>query len=209
MSKSFKRNTPTEKIEKKILIACEGSDTERIYFNAIRQDLRLPEGRITVIPHDGTDPLRIVNNVLKARQDRKRDKTWEKEDLAWAVFDGDEHIENNPANWHQAIQKAKSQKVNLAITNPSIEFWYLLHFQDHYPNISRDKAKERLKQHIPNYDKSICYYPDRLKPKTKEAIARANNLERNAKQNKLPEHANPCCSGISQLVQMLLNLGDH
>jgi len=79
----------------------------------------------------------------------------------------------------------------------------------YYPNISRDKAKDRLKQHIPNYDKSICYYLDRLKPKTKEAIARANNLERNAKQNKLPEYANPCCSGISQLVQMLLNLGDR
>ena len=206
MSKSLKRNPPTEKIEKKILIACEGSDTEPLYFNAIRQDLRLPEGRITVTPHDGTDPLRVVNNVLKARQVRKADKTWEKEDSAWAVFDGDEHIANDPANWHKAIQKAKSQKVNLAITNPSIEFWYLIHFQDYYPNISRDKAKERLKQYIPNYDKSICYYPSRLKALTQESIDRASKLESLTKLNNLPEYSNPSCSGISQLIKMILDL---
>ena len=206
---SLKRNTPTKIVGKKILIACEGKHTEPKYFNAIRQDLRLTTVQVYVLPHDGTDPLSVVNKVLEERQDRKGDKTWEKEDSAWAVFDGDEHIENNPANWHQAVQKAKSQKVNLAITNPSIEFWYLIHFQDHYPNISRDKAKEYLKRHIPNYDKSICYYSDRLKQKTEEAIYRANNLERNAKQNELPEYANPCCNGISQLVQRLLDLRDR
>jgi hypothetical protein len=70
-----------------------------------------------------------MNAVLGARQDAKSEKRWEHEDSAWAVFDGDEHITNTPANWHQAIQKAKSQKINLAITNPSIEFWYLIHFQ--------------------------------------------------------------------------------
>ncbi len=40
-------------------------------------------------------------------------------------------------------------------------------------------------------------------------IARANKLDELAKQNKLPEYANPCCSGISQLVEIMLKMGDR
>ena len=110
MVSSLKRNAPTQTIEKKILIACEGEKTERIYFNAIRQDLRLPPEQVHVIDYDGTDPLGIVNAVVDARKKKKGEKNWDKEDLAWAVFDGDEHIANDPIRWHKAIQRAKSQK---------------------------------------------------------------------------------------------------
>jgi hypothetical protein len=207
---SFKRNAPTKTVGKKILIACEGKQTEPKYFNAIRQDLRLTTVQVLILPHDGTDPLSVVNTVLEARKEKKREKTWfDDQDSAWAVFDGDEHIANNRPNWCQAIQLAKSQKINLAITNPSIEFWYLIHFQDHSVIIARDKAKDRLKQHIPNYDKAQCYYQQELKVRTQDAIARANKLDDLAKQNKLPEYANPCCSGISQLVEMMLKMGDR
>ena len=206
---SFKRNIPKKEVAKKILIACEGKYTEPLYLKAIKQDLRLSTVKITILPHDGTDPLSVVNKVLDKRQEVKREGTWEKEDLAWAVFDGDEHIQKDPNNWHQAIQKAKKENIRLAVTNPSIEFWYLIHFQERSSNISQDKTKNHLKQHIPNYDKSGCYYPEPLKKFNQEAIARAKKLDDLAKQNKLPEHSNPCCSGISQLVEMLLKLGIH
>ena len=206
MARSLKRNPPAQPIEKKILIACEGQ-TEPKYFNAIRKDLRLSEEQIEVIPHDGTDPLSVVNAVLEAQKDKKREKTWfDDQDSAWAVFDGDEHIANNRPNWCQAIQIAKSQKINLAITNPSIEFWYLIHFQDHSATIARDKAKERLKQHIPNYDKARCYYQEQLKGLTNHAIARAKKLDDLAKYDNRLEYVNPCCTGISQLVEMLLKM---
>jgi hypothetical protein len=204
MAKSFQRKAPSKPIGNKILIACEGKETEPKYFNAIRKDLRLSTVQVLVLPHDGTDPLSVVNAVLEARQDAKLEKRWEKEDSAWAVFDGDEHITNNPTNWKQAIQKAESQKINLAITNPSIEFWYLIHFQDHFANIQRGKAKELLKQHIPAYDKSVCYYLDFLKPNTSDAIARSNKLSNLSMFNELSEYVNPCCSGISRLVEALL-----
>jgi hypothetical protein len=47
---SFKRNAPTRTVGKKILIACEGKQTEPKYFNAIRQDLRLTTGLMIKIP---------------------------------------------------------------------------------------------------------------------------------------------------------------
>ncbi|GBO55101.1 hypothetical protein APA_3151 [Pseudanabaena sp. lw0831] len=206
---SFKRNAPKKEVAKKILIACEGKYTEPLYLKAIKQDLRLSTVKITILPHDGTDPLSVVNKVLDKRQDVKREGTWEKEDLAWAVFDGDEHIQKDPNNWYQAIQKAKKENVRLAVTNPSIEFWFLVHFQDYSANIAPDKAEKLLKKHIPNYDKSGCYYPELLNnARTNNAIARAKDLDNLAKQNKLPEYANPCCSGISQLVDMLLGMGN-
>jgi len=80
MAKSFQRKASTKLIGKKILIACEGKDTEPQYFNAIRKDIRLSTVQVPVIPHDGTDPLSVVNAVLAARQDAKREKRWEKED---------------------------------------------------------------------------------------------------------------------------------
>jgi DNA primase catalytic subunit len=206
---SFKRNAPTKTVGRKILIACEGKHTEPLYFKAISRDFRLSTVKVIILTHDGTDPLSIVNKLLEERQNKKREKTWLAGDSAWAVFDGDEHIQKDLNKWKQVIQTAKKENIQLAITNPSIEFWYLIHFQDHFANLSSSQAERGLKQHIPNYDKSICYYSARLKAKTEEAIARANNIEHNAKQNELPEYANPCCSGISQLVQMLLNLGDR
>jgi len=209
MAKSFQRKASTRSVGKKILIACEGKDTEPKYFNAIRKDLRLSTVQVLVLPHDGTDPLTIVNAVLGARQDAKSEKRWENDDSAWAVFDGDEHVENNLDNWNQAIQKAQSQKINLAITNPSIEFWYLIHFQDRFANIQRDRAKELLKLHIPNYDKSQCYYLNFLKPCTELAIARSNKLANLSKHDELSEYSNPCCSGISRLVQILVNLENN
>jgi hypothetical protein len=206
---SFKRNAPKKEVVKKILIACEGKYTERLYFKAIKQDLRLSTVKITILPHDGTDPLSVVNKVLEKRQNVKREGTWEKEDLAWAVFDGDEHIQKDPNNWHQAIQKAKKENIRLAITNPSIEFWFLVHFQDYSANIPSAKAEKLLKKHIPNYDKSGCYYPDPLNnARTQDAIARAKDLDDLAKHDNRLEYANPCCSGISQLVEMLLKMGN-
>ena len=85
---TFKRNAPTKTVGKKILIACEGKQTEPKYFNAIRQDLRLTTVQVLILPHDGTDPLSVVNKVLEARKEKKREKTWFDDDSAWAVFDG-------------------------------------------------------------------------------------------------------------------------
>jgi len=209
MAKSSKRNSRKRSVGKKLLIACEGEKTEPIYFKAIRQELHLSKDQVIVLSPEGTDPLSIVREVCAEKQYLRRERNWvDQKDSAWAVFDGDEHIENNRDNWNQAIQKALSQNINLAITNPSIEFWYLIHFQDYSAYISRVEAKERLKQNIPIYDKDKCYYKEKLKVRTQDAIDNANKLDNLAKQNKLSEYANPCCSGISQLVEMMLKLGN-
>jgi len=205
--RNLSRRPPSRNIAQKILIACEGSKTEPIYFNSIRNDLRSPTLNIIVLPHQSkTDPRSIIERLIEERQQRKDNQQWSKEDNAWAVFDGDEHIEKSLANWQSAIERAKSKKINLAITNPCFELWYLIHFQDHFAQITRDSLMNLLKKHIADYDKSMCLYPNPLKLLTEQAIQRAEKITKQIERNELDEHSNPCCNGLHKLISSLLNL---
>ncbi|MEH1863972.1 MAG: RloB family protein [Nostoc sp.] len=207
MPRKLNRRPPSRNIAQKILIACEGSKTEPIYFNSIRNELRSSTLDIIVLPHQNkTDPRSIIERLIEERQQRKDNQQWSTEDEAWAVFDGDEHIEKSLENWQSAINRATSQKINLAITNPCFELWYLIHFQDHFAQINRDRLVNLLGKHIPNYDKSMCLYPKPLKSLTEQAIQRAEKMAKEIERNELSEHSNPCCSGLPKLISSLLSL---
>lgn len=207
MPRKLARQRPSKKIGQKILIACEGSKTEPGYFESIRRELRLTTLQIILVPHRGkTDPRSVVDTAIEKRQEMRREKSWTQGDKAWAIFDGDEHIEQNYENWKGAIDRAKSQDVHLAITNPCFEFWYLIHFRDHFSQINRDRVVTLLKDHIPDYEKSICLYPRPLKDLTTQAIQRAERIAEQIQRDALDEYSNPCCSKLPDLVQSLLNL---
>lgn len=210
MPRQLNRRSPTRNVGKIILIACEGSKTEKIYFESLKKDLRLPTltiREVTVLPHQNrTDPRSIIERLIEERQQMRNEQRWSQKDEAWAVFDGDEHIEKSLDKWNSAISRAKSQKINLAITNPCFELWYLIHFQDNLSQTTRDKIIKLLGKHIKNYDKSMCLYPEPLKPLTETAIQRANKIAKQIEANELDEYSNPCCSGLSKLISSLLNL---
>jgi hypothetical protein len=205
--RKLNRRPPSRDIVRKIVIACEGSKTEPGYFESIRKELRLRTLQIIVLRHQGrTDPRSIIERVVEARQEMKRKQAWTDGDSAWAVFDGDEHIEQSPENWKSAIVLATKQKIQLAITNPCFELWYLIHFQDYCAPITRDRVINLLEKHILKYDKSMCLYPKPLKPLTEQAIQRAEQIAAQIQRNELDEHSNPCCSGLPKLIQSLLRL---
>ncbi|MBH8567124.1 RloB domain-containing protein [Nostoc sp. CENA67] len=205
MPRPLNRRQPSRNIAQKILIACEGSKTEPIYFKSIRNDLRSPTLKIIVLENQGrTDPRSIIERLIEERSQLRENQQWNSKDTAWAVFDGDEHIEKSFENWQSAINRAKSQKIQLAITNPCFELWYLIHFQDHFAEITRDRLRNLLERHIPNYEKSMCLYPNPLKPLTKQAIQRADKIGVQIQRNELDEHSNPCCSQLPELVSLLL-----
>lgn len=98
----------------------------------------------------------------------------------------------------------KREKIQLAITNPCFDFWYLLHFQDHFAQINSDRTLQFLRKHIPNYEKSLAVYDKHLKTRTENAINRGETIARKIQQNQLDEYDNPCCTGLVKLVQSLL-----
>jgi len=198
---AFSRQSRARQIAPKILVACEG-EGEEAYLNAIRIGARLSKDQIVVLNEKGTDPFTIVETAVNSKEQFRREGRWQKQDTAWAVFDGDEHIDNDPDNWHRALDYAKAHKVNLAINNPSLELWYLLHFRDQEANIHRDRAIAELKNCYPTYEKPMCLYPVSLEALS-QAILRASKLEDNNSRHERPFHCNPC-AGIFRLVQQVL-----
>ena len=199
----FQRQSRPRSTGPKFLIACEG-DGEKAYLEAIRQALRLAGNQIIVLNEKGTDPLTIVKTVINYRQGLQKDGLWLADDTAWAALDGDEHRDNNRENWHQALDLAKANQIELALSNPSLELWYLLHFQDQDAYIHRDKAVAELEKHIPRYKKPMVLFPDPPDP-IRIAIQRAARLARRNQEKALPFHNNPC-SGMGRLVERLLRL---
>lgn len=206
MARKLNRRPPSRQPAQKILIACEGSKTEPIYFESIRNELRLRTLQIIVLRQNKTDPRGIIERLIEERKQMKHYQEWSHKDSAWAVFDGDEHMEQSYSNWKSAIDRANSQDIQLAITNPCFELWYLIHFQDHYAQVNRDKVVSNHRKHISNYDKSMCLYPEPLKPLTEQAIQRAAKIAEQIQRNELNEYSNPCCTGLPKLVSYLLSL---
>ena len=171
----FRRGKATRKIGRRLIIVCEGKKTEVGYFEGIRKSMRLPTLQVKVVHPKATDPLSIVNEAIDLISQQSRDQ-WSSDDSAWAVFDGDEHRDKNPDNWNDAIQRAKSRKTNLAVSNPCFELWYLLHYQDQLAKLSRHEATKRLLVHLPNYDKAEIYWPHPLERLSQAAVERAMRL---------------------------------
>ena len=208
--RGFERRPARREVGRKVIIVCEGSKTEKGYFNAIRASLRLPTVQIAVYHPDATNPRRIVEYARQKRQEQIDNGGWNpagEGDCAWAVYDGVEHYQHNKRDWDEALDLAQSNGIHLAITNPSFELWYLLHFQEQTAMLHRDAACIRLKENwIKDYEKGQVLYPDPLKERTRDAIERARKLAKQAKVNNQKPHECLCAEGVAELVALLLNL---
>ena len=202
---SFQRPSRQRSIGRRILIACEGEKTEYGYFEDVRKSLRMEPNKIIVLKPEASDPLGIVKQALEERTYRQQEKEWDEDDIAWAVFDGDEHKANNIDNWRQALQIAQAKDIRLAISNPSFEYWYLLHYQDQTGYLTRQQALNLLKTHVPKYEKSDVLYREELQPRTESAISRAKQVINQSLTNALESYSNPCTHAW-ELVELILSL---
>jgi hypothetical protein len=183
--------------EKVIVIVCEGEQTEPNYFRALRQKFRLSNVNVQVVPGKGA-PI----NVVKCAIDEKK-KLDEPTDEVWCVLDTENPINN--ATLIVAIEKAKKNQINLAISNPSFEYWYFIHFEDSSrPFANGQDMKRALKTHIPNYDEKMSIFPT-LDSLTSIAMGNAEKLRRRSPES-WDVFPNPS-TGIDKLVQEILAMG--
>ncbi len=202
---SFQRPSRQRSIGRRILISCEGEKTEYGYFEDVRKSLHMEPNKIIVLKPEASDPPGIVKQALEERTYRQQEKEWDEEDLAWAVFDGDEHKAHNIENWRQALQIAQEKDIRLAISNPSFEYWYLLHYQDQTGYLTRQQALSLLKTHIPKYEKSDVLYRGELQHRTESTIIRAKQVAHQASADALEPYSNPC-TYVWELVELILSL---
>lgn len=169
----------------RILIVSEGSRTEPNYFQEIRAAHRLHTANVAVQPSDlGTEPIQVVQyaKALFQNGDLRRQIRPRAFEQVYAVFDRDDH-----RTYFDALQFAESLDGTLRNDNkqpvrfraiasvPSFELWLLLHYEDVQAPIHRREVMQRLKRHIPDYEKgaggAFAATCDRLPTATQRAQA--------------------------------------
>jgi len=130
---------PTRPEGQRILIVCEGLNTEPDYFRQFRQYFRLSAAEIVEVGGAG-ETIRVVERAKKENEERRFDQTW-------VVFDKDEFPSDHFDN---AIHMAGASGYGLAYSNQAFEYWLLLHFENHqggamHRNQYADKLNEFIK----------------------------------------------------------------
>lgn len=101
------------------VIACEGRRTERIYFQKLCADLR--EVRVEMLP-PGKDNKSAPRYIVDRMNQFWRENDLEPTDRVWIVMDVDHYFTGGHfPDTHAALEDAKQQQYNVAISNPCIE----------------------------------------------------------------------------------------
>lgn len=149
-----------------ILIVCErNNQTERIYFKKFRArgtavNLEIPSTKVT-------KPKKLVEFAIQKSHAVEYDSIW-------CVFDVDDT--NTNKDICQAKQLAESHKIQIALSNPSFEFWYLLHYIDCRKVLTNPELIKELRKYLPNYSKTDESIFSTIQPTQSCAIFRAGKV---------------------------------
>ncbi|HYR11651.1 MAG TPA: RloB family protein, partial [Longimicrobium sp.] len=119
-------------------------------------------------------------------------------DEVWCVFDVDEH-----QRLEAALAEAERGGIHVAVSNPCFELWLLLHFVEQTAHLSTRQARDRLRKHLPGYDKHVRF--DDLSAGYADALRRGVALDRRHEEAGSPG-GNPS-SGMHQLTERIREFG--
>jgi RloB-like protein len=181
------------------VIASEGADTERIYFEGLQATIDQQNVADRLIKIEFlkrvTEKERAQSShksVIKQLDSYKKTYSMDERDELWLVIDRDK--QNNPAkNIADIAQNCLQKGYFLALSNPNFEFWLLLHlkdvvtytpqqlddfFQNKKANSSKNLLEVELSNLLDGYNKSK--YPiEKLLLHVQDAIERAKSLDTN------------------------------
>lgn len=184
----------------RFLIVCEGAKTEPNYFAAFTTEL--PKHVVELEIHgEGANTLSLVIKAQELRDKRANgDYPF---DQVWVVFDRDSFA---PANFDNAIYKAKADGIECAWTNEAFELWYVLHFEYRNTAMSREEYKGKLTTLLDRvYEKNAVDMYRQLAKKghQAQAIEWARSLyDEVIAAGTPPSQANPC-TRVFELVETL------
>lgn len=176
-----------------IVIASEGKDTERIYFNALAKEYTNPRVHVHILKRcEGEQNNSSPEHVLKQLNDYKGQYELESDDELWLVIDRNRWTDAMLS--HVAKECAQDDYLHVALSNPCFELWLLLHLvnatlltpevqQQWMENRRKSKnadsyLKVRLRQEMGSYHEAD-YDVLMLLEHVEVAIERARLLDRN------------------------------
>ena len=184
------------------VIAVEGEKTEPLYFSIFNDDSRVVHVRCLEGKTESAPP-HVLRRMVRYLADEEADL--KKTDEAWLVVDKDQWSEQQLLPLHQWVSKRKRNgpERGFAVSNPSFEYWLLLHFEDGNDIADLRQCIHRLRHHLPESGKSID--PQGF---SEEMILKA--VERARKRNNPPctdWPRNPGCTTVYLLVENILEAG--
>ncbi|KAF0245178.1 MAG: hypothetical protein FD167_3563 [bacterium] len=168
------RTIPYLRDTKLIIIATEGSCTEKQYFE-IFKNLKL---QIKIIATPKEDTKSAPKYVLERLNSFKQTYQLNKEDELWLMIDVDRWT---PESLSQVCSECYQKGYLLAISNPCFEMWLYLHFLDldtTVTNITCNDIENNLRSHLGSYNKSNLDI-ESYKLHIPDAIKRARDLDSN------------------------------
>lgn len=213
-ARDLKRRAAVRQPYERLLIVCEGEKTEPQYLCEIQRAYRLATAHVQVLHSQfGTEPQQVLEYALTVFKNGDRDRGLHPRefDRIIVVFDRDEH-----KSYHAALAQADAQSGKLRNDNgvpvpvqavasvPCFELWLLLHFEDVLAPLHRHEALERLKAHLPGYEKGGGGHWSATQARLGDATARAQLLAEltNAFDGTQPYTA------MHELVSRLVHLKD-
>lgn len=180
----------------RILILCEGF-TEEIYAKSLRTAFlsRAMQRSVTVevVRHKKNDPLNLIAEAKKRVKQATKEKA-PYEDV-WLFFDHD-----NSPHLAEVFAIAQEEGFQLAFTAISLEFWFILHFEDCGRAFSDgDECLKHLKKLWPTYHKTKLNHLKELNGLLDIAVSRALQLEKKYQGNNMSAEFNPYTS-IHRLI---------
>lgn len=178
---SLRRKKAFKAPRDRVLIVCEGEQTEPIYFRHLIGKLRISSAKVLVIGKEcGSAPKSIVEYAVEKIR-KEQDNAF---DQVWCIFDVEipPHISLDEA-YNNIVSYTPPENTNTilksAISNPCFEYWYILHFEKTSQTFaSKKQLMNVLKKHIPSYDKANKKIPEWLYPKLEAAIQHAKEVIR-------------------------------
>jgi hypothetical protein len=120
----------------------EGTRTEEGYFKFWWREHR--DTVLVSIDERSGPPMTLVERAI---EEKKRETREEKKrqgpayDEVWCVFDVDEH-----PYLSEAIGLAEEHGINVAVSHPCFELWFILHYEDQTAYIERRPVQIRARQ---------------------------------------------------------------
>jgi len=203
---TFEREKPTKNEKPRILIVCEGKNTEPSYF----RQFKLSSATIEAIG-EGFNTLSLVKRAIEISRKNRYDKKW-------VVFDRDPKPDNpsQATDFNEAIMLAKKNGFGVAYSNQAFEYWIILHFNDHQggPMDRRQygqKINESLALYSVYYDFAGCKLItdeifellDGIDEKTRKERKRLA-IKRAKRNFNLFDHKNPAAEESSTTVYKLV-----
>jgi hypothetical protein len=207
----FRRRKASKEPRKSILIVSEGSKTEPLYFNSLKSNLRLAMVEVKIVG-EGAAPITVVDRAIELREERKRlakkSITKAAYEVVYCVIDVEAPIPHE--SLARAIDKAKGNKLDVILSNPCFEYWYILHFRKtSAPFSTSQDVKSALRREHSAYSEGDTTIFNVVYPKTSDAIKRSKEvLEEQHNNAEDLRNCNPS-THVHKIVEYLQNISQH